>query len=314
MSLSARARASVVLLGVLAIPAAALVRPDIPRAELLARYAPPPSQFAEIEGMRVHYRDEGSGPPLVLVHGTSSSLHTWDRWAALLSSHRRVVRLDLPGFGLTGPAPDRDYRAERYARVVAALMDRLGVARADVAGNSLGGRVALTFTLAHPERVRKLVLVDAAGLRGQRPPAIFRLARTPRGEPALSPGGAAVAHPARTCVEVYGDPGRVDEAIVDRYQDSTAPRATGSRAPSIGWNRAVDPDLDERLGEVRAPTLAPVGGAGSLDPAALRAAIRGRDRRREARHLRRRRARADGGDPRGDRGRRRSLPASLDQP
>ena len=78
-----------------------------------------------IEGMRVHYRDEGTGPPLVLIHGTSSSLHTWDGWVTRLAAHRRVVRLDLPGFGLTGPAPDRDYTSARLARVVVALMDQL---------------------------------------------------------------------------------------------------------------------------------------------------------------------------------------------
>ena len=73
--------------------------------------------------MRVHYHDEGAGPPLVLIHGTASSLHTWEGWASRLSSHRRVVRLDLPGFGLTGAAPDGDYRPERLARVVGELLD-----------------------------------------------------------------------------------------------------------------------------------------------------------------------------------------------
>jgi pimeloyl-ACP methyl ester carboxylesterase len=247
------ARISVVLLGLLAVLAVALVRPDVPRAELLARYAAPPSRFAEIEGMAVHYRDEGSGPPLVLVHGTSSSLHTWDRWAQILSPHRRVVRLDLPGFGLTGPAPDRDYRVERYARVVAALMDRLGTGRADVAGSSLGGRVALTLTLTRPERVRKLILLDAAGLSGQRPAGIFRLARAPvvsRLFPVMGPRWLV----RRNVLEVYGDPGRVDEALVDRYHDLT--RAEGNRQALVDrLSGARDPDLDERLADVRAPTL-----------------------------------------------------------
>src|SRR5690606_15475394 len=116
-----------------------LVRFDIPREELVGQYAAPPSQFADIEALRVHYRDEGEGPPLVLVHGTSSSLYTWDGWASRLSWHRRVIRLDLRGFGLTGPAPDRDYRPERMAQDVALLMDHLGIEQADVAGNSLGG-------------------------------------------------------------------------------------------------------------------------------------------------------------------------------
>ena len=228
-------------------------RPDIPRAELLAKYAPPPSRFAEIEGMRVHYRDEGAGPPLVLIHGTSSSLHTWEGWAKILSSHRRVVRLDLPGFGLTGAAPDHDYRPERYARVVAALLDQLGIGRADVAGNSLGGRVALTFALDHPDRVRKLVLVDAAGLRGLKPPAIFRFARTP-----VVNGLLTVVTPrwiiARNVAEVYGDPSRIDDTLVDRYADLT--RAEGNREALLErLTGPRDPDLDDRLGEIHAPVL-----------------------------------------------------------
>jgi pimeloyl-ACP methyl ester carboxylesterase len=258
MTLRRAPRAFGILLGVLAVLAVVLVRPDLPREQLLARYAPAPSRFADIEGMRVHYRDEGSGPPLVLIHGTSSSLHTWDRWAALLSPRRRVVRLDLPGYGLTGAAPDRDYSAARCARVIAALLDQLGIARADLAGNSFGGRIALTFALARPERVRDLVLVDAAGLSGQKPAAIFRLARTPVVNRLLT-----VVTPRwlvkKNVREVYGDPARVDDALVDRYDDLT--RAAGNRTALVDrLTGPPDPDLDGRLGEVRAPVLLLWGG------------------------------------------------------
>ena len=109
-----------------------------------------------------------------------------------------MVRLDLPGYGLTGPVPDHDYTAARHARVVAALLDQLGIARADLAGNSFGGRIALTLALAHPHRVRKLVLVDAAGLRGQQPPVgLGQVAAPPRHvEPGFGRGRSesAVGH------------------------------------------------------------------------------------------------------------------------
>jgi pimeloyl-ACP methyl ester carboxylesterase len=120
------------LLLVAAIAIAAMVRPDIPLEALLPEYGAAPSQFVEIEGMRIHYRDEGAGPPLVLLHGFGSSLYTWDGWVRQLAGTRRLIRFDLPGFGLTGRAPDGDYRAERYVRVVAALLDRLGVERTHV--------------------------------------------------------------------------------------------------------------------------------------------------------------------------------------
>ena len=157
------------LLLVAAIAIAALVRPDIPLEALLPEYGAPPSQFVELEGMRIHYRDEGAGPPLVLLHGFGSSLHTWDGWVRQLTGTRRLIRLDLPGFGLTGPAPDGDYRAERYVHVVAALLDRLGVDRTDIAGNSLGGRTALDVRACAPAagaqadpRRRRRLRADAA--------------------------------------------------------------------------------------------------------------------------------------------------------
>jgi pimeloyl-ACP methyl ester carboxylesterase len=235
-----------------------LVRTDIPHAELLPRYGGGASRFVGVEGVTVHYRDEGSGPPLVLVHGTSSSLHTWDGWVARLSSRRRIVRLDLPGFGLSGTAPDRDYSAVRYARVVGALMSQLGIDRADVAGNSLGGRVALTLALEHPERVRSLVLVDAAGLSGQKPPAIFGVARTPvlgRALRWLTP--RAIVR--RNVEEVYGDGSRVTEALVDRYYELT--RHEGNREALLDrLTGPADPPLDDRLAEVRVPVLLEWGG------------------------------------------------------
>lgn len=229
------------------------VRRDLPVETLQRTYAPPPSRFVELEGMRVHYRDEGSGPPLLLVHGTSASLHTWDGWVRELATHRRILRLDLPGFGLTGPAPDADYRAERYARLLAAFLGHLGLEQVDVAGNSLGGRVALTFALEHPERVRKLVLIDATGLSGHVPPPIFRLARTP----VLNQLMLHVTPRfmiARNLHDVYGEPERVTEALIDRYH-ALLLREGNRRALVDRLSGPADADLDARLGEIRAPTL-----------------------------------------------------------
>ena len=90
---------------------------DRPVNELKAKYAPSPSAFVPIDGMDVHYRDEGSTAdtlPLVLIHGTGSSLHTFDEWVAILKSEKRIVRMDLPAFGLTGPFPNRHYSIDNY--------------------------------------------------------------------------------------------------------------------------------------------------------------------------------------------------------
>jgi pimeloyl-ACP methyl ester carboxylesterase len=89
----------------LAAGIALLYRPDVAPEALRARYAPPPSRFVRVGGMDVHYRDEGTGPAVVLLHGMGGSLHTWDGWTAALHDSLRVLRVDLPGYGLTGPLP-----------------------------------------------------------------------------------------------------------------------------------------------------------------------------------------------------------------
>ena len=97
--------------------------PDRSVAQLAARWAPPPSTFIDVAGMKVHLRDEDprdDPSPIILLHGTAASLHTWEGWVEALKSKRRVIRFDLPGFGLTGPAPDENYTIENYVRFITA--------------------------------------------------------------------------------------------------------------------------------------------------------------------------------------------------
>src|SRR5216683_1223252 len=90
--------------------------PERTVAELQARWAPPPSVFVDVAGMKVHLRDEGprdDASPIVLLHGTGSSLHAWDGWAEALRDKRRVIRFDMAGFGLTGRSPDGIYGIDK---------------------------------------------------------------------------------------------------------------------------------------------------------------------------------------------------------
>lgn len=247
--------------GILALTAILLVflalalksRPDLPLRELLPKYATGASRFAAIEGMKVHYRDEGVGPPLLLLHGTSSSLHTWDGWVERMKSNRRIIRLDLPGYGLTGPAPDGNYSAARDARVVLSLLDRLGIGRLDVAGNSHGGRVALTLALDHADRVRSLTLIDTRGLSGVNPTMLERLAAIPVLGQALR-WFTPRALVRRGIEGVYGDKSRVSDSLVDRYDDLT--RRDGNRQALLDRMAGPDdPDLDRRLSEIKVPVL-----------------------------------------------------------
>jgi pimeloyl-ACP methyl ester carboxylesterase len=204
----------------------------------------------------------------VLLHGTSSSLHTWDGWALALAPTHRVIRYDMPGFGLTGPAADGDYSVEGYVRVLVALLDSLGVRRCVLAGNSLGGHVAWAAAALHPDRVARLVLVDAAGypFRSTSVPIGFRLARAP------VVGGLLTELLPRRVVEssvrdVYGDPSRVTPALVDRYFDMTT-RAGNRRAVIERFRQTRPGALSERVPTLRVPTLILWGGRDRLIPPA----------------------------------------------
>lgn len=213
------------LLLVLAACVAAFKAPDRPLETLVARWAPPPSQFSELAlgagRQLVHWRDEGppgNGPPIVLLHGTSDSLHAWDGWARELSKTRRVLRLDLPGFGLTGPAVDDDYRIAAYVRFLTAFLDAQGLSRAVLVGNSLGGEVAWMTAAAQPSRVAGLVLVDPAGLpfTPEHVPAGFAAAAF---APTAWVSQFLLPRPlVRSSVEaVWGDPSKVTPELVDHY-------------------------------------------------------------------------------------------------
>lgn len=243
--------------------------PDRPLDELTARWAPPPSQFVEIDGMSVHLRDQGrrdDPEPILLLHGTSASLHTWEGWVKELARQRRVISLDLPGFGLTGPFPDGDYRVEHYTQFLLAMLDHLRVNRVVLVGNSFGGQLAWRFALAHPERSARLVLVDAAGYprNAESVPIGFRLA----GIPALAPLMSRLLP--RSMIEssvrnVYGDPDKVDDGLVERYYQLTL-RAGNRQALRQRFAQAPSGELHERIGELELPTLIIWGGRDRLIP------------------------------------------------
>ena len=232
--------------------------PDQSVEALAPRWATPPSTFLDAAGLQVHLRDEGprdDPTPILLLHGTGASLHTWDGWARRLTRDRRVVRFDLPGFGLTGPTPDGVYTIERYVETVIAVADELGIERFVLAGNSLGGYAAWATAVLHPDRVERLILVDAAGypFQSQSVPLAFRIARMPvlgRMLGQVLPRSVVE----RSVRDVYGDPSKVTPALVDRYFD-LATRA-GNRAALVARFEQTQPgQLAGWVPELRLPTL-----------------------------------------------------------
>ncbi len=243
--------------------------PDRSLAELRPRWGGPPSLFLDIDGMPVHVRDEGprdDESPLVLLHGFGSSLHAFDGWAQALRDKRRVVRLDLPGFGLTGPSPDAVYGLDRDMRVTLAVLDAFGIARGVIGGNSLGGAVAWRLALAHPARVDKLILVDAGGYpqHATSVPIGMRLLRLP-GIPFLMRHTLPKSLVAQGMRNVFGDPGRVTPQMIERAFALTA--RAGNRQAILDRARQRSPNtLHERIRELTLPTLIIWGGRDRLVP------------------------------------------------
>ncbi len=241
--------------------------PDRDRASLEAAHLNAPGDLVEVAGMRLHVRDSGpkDAPAVILIHGFGGSLHTWEAWAEVLAAEHRVIRLDLPGSGLSAPDPTGDYTDARSMQLLIALMDQLGIAQASVVGHSIGGRIAWTFAARHPERVAKLVLVAPDGFAspgfeyGQAPevPATVKLMRYVLPKPLLR----------MSLAPAYADPSFMSDALTTRYHDLML--APGSREALIArmqQTTLVDPTpLLRRIG---APTLLVWGEQDAMIPVA----------------------------------------------
>lgn len=121
------------------------------------------SHFADIDGVRIHYQEKGSGTPLVLVHGYVASTHSWKEIFEPLSKSFRVIAVDLKGHGFSAK-PDGDYTRRAQAVLVTHLLDHLKIDKAWLAGNSMGGEIVLNIALQNPQRVSALILIDSAGV------------------------------------------------------------------------------------------------------------------------------------------------------
>jgi pimeloyl-ACP methyl ester carboxylesterase len=250
--------------------AALLWTPDKSRELLEAEYAKPPSSFLVADGLRVHLRDTGdkAASALILLHGFGSSLHTWDAWAAALETRYRVVRIDLPGAGLTGPdasKPNGDYSDTRAFLVIQNLMDQLQIERASVIGNSIGGRIAWGFAAKHPERVNKLVLISPDGFEspgfeyGKAPnvPAVLGLMRYSLPKAMLK----------MNLTPAYGDAKNLTDETVNRYYDMMlAP--CGRDAMLERMRQIMLSDPTPALITIKAPTLLLWGSKDAMIPIA----------------------------------------------
>lgn len=250
-------RNSLVLICLGALLAAALWwlwTPDRDRTELERKYLNAPGDMVDVAGTRLHMRDSGdkTAPAVIFLHGFGASLHTWEPWAAELANGLRVIRIDLPGSGLSPPDPTGDYTDKRSLQIINALMDKLGLARASLVGNSIGGRIAWTFAGTYPERVDKLVLVSPDGFAspgfeyGQQPevPTMAKLMRLTLPKPLLT----------MSLKPAYANPATMTDALATRYHDlMLAPGSRGALLARMAQTVLTDPQ--PLLAQITAPTL-----------------------------------------------------------
>ena len=198
---------------------------DIPLNELKLKYTNSDSSFIDINGTNVHYRDVGNSNdsiPIVLMHGTGSSLHTYDFWSDNLKSTNRIIRMDLPAFGLTGPFVKNDYSISNYTFFLKEFLNSLNIKECILIGNSLGGEIAWRFAIAEPLMVKKLVLIDASGYPSisKSVPIAFKLAKIPVLNNLLT--YITPRFLVRASIEnVYFDKSKISDSLVNRYFDLT---------------------------------------------------------------------------------------------
>lgn len=167
----------------------------------------------------MHVRVEGKGPVVVLLHGAFASLHTWNDWTSQLKKKYKVVRIDLPGFGLTGPNIKNDYSISSHVHYLKGVLDQLKIKKAHLVGSSLGGWIAWEFALTYPKVAQRLGLIGSAGFLSRRNvPEPFKLAVIPF-------AGAMVQYIVTKervqhfVSQVFSDQSKIKPAMLDRYYD-----------------------------------------------------------------------------------------------
>ena len=228
------------------------VSPDKSFEELAPKYAASPSKFIEVKGLKIHYRDQGKGYPIVLIHGTGASLHTWDEWTEELIKNYRVIRLDLPAYGLTGQDPEKRYSSLDYVNLLDAFLDQLGVKEFHLGGNSLGGLVSWLYSSYHDQKVNKLLLLNPSGFPFDSTPMVIKLAKIPILNlfiRYITPKSFVK----KNLKEVYYNDDLITNKTIDRYYDLTL--FEGNRDAFIDRSLIEREDYTDRLSLIQSPAL-----------------------------------------------------------
>ncbi len=245
---------------------------DLPPLEPSELWAPLPVQHTEVEGVDIAYIDSGlppgadpDAPPLVFVHGLSSYMSFWEYQIPEFAKTHRVLALDLPGFGASG-RPDAPYTPPWYADVVDNWLGSMGVVSAVVVGHSMGGQIAMTLALNHPNRVHALVLSAPAGLERFKPGAASWMKDYWTESRAMEAREEEIRANFQAMVFNRMDRG-VERLIEERVRMMKTESFAGT---SVAVSRCIAGMVDypvwDRLGDIRVPTLIVYGNDDHMIP------------------------------------------------
>jgi pimeloyl-ACP methyl ester carboxylesterase len=241
---------------------------------------PPPGRMISLAGEAIHYLDEGSGRPIVLLHGLGGSTASWRLLMPLLADRYRVVALDFPGYGHSTRAPAWPMSHEHQARRVLRLLDELGLQRVTLVGLSMGGAIAQRIAVRDPERVEALVLI--ASVDASEPPDT-RVRHGMRRLGLTSPAMVAAVVPVlgsrrmtravvRTSLRrAVADPRAVTREWVDIHATPLTVPGTWPVLARMVTDMASDEALD--LSQIVQPVLVVSGDVDSILPADVSGAI-----------------------------------------
>jgi pimeloyl-ACP methyl ester carboxylesterase len=232
----------------------------LPLQQMIAKYADADSRFIEIDDVKLHYKDQGAGPAVLLIHGSAGDVGDFDGWVpTLVQKGWRVVRLDLPGFGLSGPAVNGNYSIDRVQSLIDGLMDEIGVERFAVVGTSYGGLAAFRYAATRTARITGLVIMNSAGVEyGKQevdPQTGEKKFYAASVSDTVSREATAVGFR-----KAFGDPSKITDAWVDRKVDFS--NIVGrDREAALAIDQYVRGNPERVLAHVRAPVLVFWGGA-----------------------------------------------------
>ena len=225
---------------------------DIPLKDLKSEFKNESSRFVEVDGILVHYTDEGEGTPIILLHGTGASLHTWDLWAEKLKENYRVLRITLPGFGLSGPRLDKRYEIKDYVNLLDSFVELVGIEKFYLVGNSLGGSIAWLYTSFYDEKIKKLILINSSGFEMVEIPFVIRIARNNFLNFLVKKTSAKFLIK-KSLKEVYYDDKLILKSTIDRYYKLNL--REGNRQAFIDRALINYVDYTSRLKKIKSPTL-----------------------------------------------------------